>query len=86
MRWADCLATQADIVDVLDQVDEVHTLTSLAGFEALLRGKTVFCYGMPFYAGWGLTHDEYPCPRRTRRLTLNALIHTTLIDYPFYLH
>ncbi|ELY2902699.1 cobalt ABC transporter permease [Cronobacter sakazakii] len=86
LRWADCLATQADIVDVLEQVDEVHTLTSLAGFEALLRGKAVFCYGMPFYAGWGLTHDEYPCPRRTRRLTLNALIHTTLIDYPFYLH
>ncbi|EJQ2007446.1 capsular polysaccharide biosynthesis protein [Cronobacter sakazakii] len=86
LRWADCLATQADIVDVLEQVDEVHTLTSLAGFEALLRGKAVCCYGMPFYAGWGLTHDEYPCPRRTRRLTLNALIHTTLIDYPFYLH
>ncbi|EOC0419346.1 capsular polysaccharide biosynthesis protein [Cronobacter malonaticus] len=86
LRWADCLATQADIADVLDQVDEVHTLTSLAGFEALLRGKSVFCYGMPFYAGWGLTHDEYPCPRRTRQLTLNALIHTALIDYPFYLH
>ncbi|WP_105624463.1 capsular polysaccharide biosynthesis protein [Cronobacter malonaticus] len=86
LRWADCLATQADIVDVLDQVHEVHTLTSLAGFEALLRGKSVFCYGMPFYAGWGLTHDEYPCPRRTRRLTLNALIHTALIDYPLYLH
>ncbi|ELY6245671.1 capsular polysaccharide biosynthesis protein [Cronobacter universalis] len=86
LRWADCLATQADIADVLEQVDEVHTLTSLTGFEALLRGKTVFCYGMPFYAGWGLTHDEYACPRRARRLTLNALIHTALIDYPLYLH
>lgn len=86
LRWADCLATGADIADVLEQVDEVHTLTSLTGFEALLRDKAVFCYGMPFYAGWGLTHDEYACPRRTRRLTLNALIHTTLIDYPFYLH
>ncbi|ELY5962234.1 capsular polysaccharide biosynthesis protein [Cronobacter turicensis] len=86
LRWADCLATQADIAGVLEQVDEVHTLTSLTGFEALLRGKTVYCYGMPFYAGWGLTHDEYPCVRRTRRLTLSALIHAALIDYPFYLH
>ncbi|ALB61569.1 capsule biosynthesis protein [Cronobacter condimenti 1330] len=86
LRWADCLATQADITSVLDQVDEVHTLTSLTGFEALLRGKTVYCYGMPFYAGWGLTHDEYTCPRRTRQLTLNALIYQALIEYPFYLH
>ncbi|MGJ7724790.1 capsular polysaccharide export protein, LipB/KpsS family [Escherichia coli] len=30
-------------------------MTSLSGFEALLHGKRVFCYGMPFYAGWGLT-------------------------------
>ncbi len=86
LRWADCLATGADIADVLEQVDEVHTLTSLTGFEALLRGKTVFCYGMPFYAGWGLTQDEYACPRRARQLSLHELIHTTLIDYPFYLH
>jgi capsular polysaccharide export protein len=35
----------------LSAVDEVHTLTSLAGFQALLRGKPVTCYGQPFYAG-----------------------------------
>ena len=40
---------------LLGIVDEVHTLTSLTGFEALLRGIEVHAYGGPFYAGWGLT-------------------------------
>lgn len=41
-------------------VDEVHTMTSLAGFEALLRKRSVVTYGQPFYAGWGLTEDVAP--------------------------
>jgi capsular polysaccharide export protein len=68
----------------LQQVDEVHTLTSLAGFEALLRGKRVVCYGVPFYAGWGLTLDRQPAPRRTRTLTLDELVAGVLIAYPTY--
>ena len=70
--------------ELLTVVDEVHTLTSLAGFEALLRGKTVTCYGQPFYAGWGLTHDLVPLTRRTRRLTLDQLVAGALILYPTY--
>jgi capsular polysaccharide export protein len=65
-------------------VDEVHVLTSLAGFEALLRGKRVVTYGQPFYAGWGLTLDMAPPPRRTRRLTLDELVAGALILYPTY--
>ncbi|AXI01977.1 beta-3-deoxy-D-manno-oct-2-ulosonic acid transferase [Aquirhabdus parva] len=77
------------VVDVsmdhlLAQVDEVHVITSLAGFEALLRGKVVFCYGQPFYAGWGLTIDRQSHPRRIRQLTLDELIAGTLILYPTY--
>lgn len=52
---------------LLAQADEVYTVSSLMGFEALLQGKTVHCFGLPFYAGWGLTKDRLPCPRRTRR-------------------
>lgn len=70
--------------ELLTVVDEVHALTSLAGFEALLRGKTVTCYGQPFYAGWGLTHDLVPLTRRTRRLTLDQLVAGALILYPTY--
>jgi capsular polysaccharide export protein len=69
---------------LLDQVDELHVLTSLAGFEALLRGKRVMCHGSPFYAGWGLTTDAHAHPRRTRRLTLDELVAATLILYPTY--
>jgi len=59
-------------------------MTSLTGFEALLRGKPVRCEGLPFYAGWGLTDDSHVCPRRLRRLTLDALIAGALILYPAY--
>jgi capsular polysaccharide export protein len=79
----------ARVIDVpmdalIAQVDEVHVLTSLAGFEALLRGKPVTCHGQPFYAGWGLTNDVQPIARRTRRLTLDELVAGALILYPRY--
>jgi len=64
----------------------VHTMTSLSGFEALLHGKQVHCYGLPFYAGWGLTVDEHHCPRREQKLTLADLIYQALIVYPTYIH
>ena len=70
---------------LLGVVDEVHVMTSLAGFEALLRGKQVVTYGQPFYAGWGLTRDLSPPLRRTRRLTLAELVAGVLIEYPVYL-
>ncbi|WP_198414648.1 capsular polysaccharide biosynthesis protein [Chromobacterium phragmitis] len=81
---ADQVATAADIADCLAAADEVHTMTSQAGFEALLQGKTVHCYGMPFYAGWGLTQDRQPLPHRRRVLTLDELVYGTLIAYPRY--
>jgi capsular polysaccharide export protein len=78
------------VVDVsmdalLEQVDAVHVMTSLTGFEALLRGRRVICYGHPFYAGWGLTEDVYPLERRSRRLSLDQLVAGALIMYPRYM-
>jgi capsular polysaccharide export protein len=71
---------------LLDAVDAVHVLTSLAGFEALMRGREVVCHGTPFYAGWGLTRDLAPVPeRRGRQLSLDALVAGVLILYPRYL-
>lgn len=83
-RYADQTAAEADISVCLQHADEVHTMTSLTGFEALLRGKKVCCYGQPFYAGWGLTEDMLPIARRTRRLSLPELIAGTLQEYPGY--
>lgn len=85
-RYADQTAPETDILTCLQYADEVHTMTSLTGFEALLRGKKVVCYGLPFYAGWGLTEDYLSIPRRTRRLKLWELIAGTLVYYPSYVH
>lgn len=83
---ADYQALDADIIQCIQRADEVHTMTSLSGFEALLHGKHVHCYGLPFYSGWGLTVDEHRCPRRERKLTLADLIYQALIVYPTYIH
>ncbi|CNK61276.1 Capsule polysaccharide biosynthesis protein [Yersinia mollaretii] len=83
-RWADIQALDADIIQCIQAADELHTLTSLSGFEALLHGKRVFCYGIPFYAGWGLTQDEHGSPRRNRTLMLDDLVYQALIAYPTY--
>ncbi len=79
---ADQVIERAPMDAVLKRVDAVHTLTSLTGFEALLRGIPVTCWGAPFYAGWGLTEDRLPVPRRTRRLTLDELVAGALVLYP----
>ena len=84
-QWCDQVITHIGIDQLYSQVDEVHVISSLAGFEALLRDKKVVCYGQPFYAGWGLTLDKYPAARRTRQLTRSELIFASLIWYPLYI-
>ncbi|WP_445000739.1 capsular polysaccharide biosynthesis protein [Halomonas mongoliensis] len=82
----DCQVTDISITELLGEVDELHTMSSLAGFEALLRGQKVVTWGTPFYAGWGLTEDRgEPCSRRSRTLTLDELVAGCLILYPTYL-
>ncbi|MBE7212794.1 MAG: capsular biosynthesis protein, partial [Gluconacetobacter diazotrophicus] len=86
LRVADRVSRGGSIAALIAGVDAVHTLTSLAGFEALLRGREVHCWGQPFYAGWGLTRDHAaPIRRRTRRLTVDELVAGALILYPDYL-
>lgn len=83
---ADRIVRGPSMAALLGAVDAVHVLTSLTGFEALLRGCAVTCHGTPFYAGWGLTCDLGPMPeRRGRALTLDALVAGVLILYPRYL-
>ncbi|HEY9038630.1 MAG TPA: capsular polysaccharide biosynthesis protein [Roseovarius sp.] len=82
---ADLILARSDVAQILREVDEVWTMTSLLGFEALLRGVPVTTTGAPFYAGWGLTTDLGRVPaRRSARPTLAGLVHATLIDYPRY--
>ena len=98
LQWADHVEAHASVVSCIQACDELHTMTSLSGFDALLRGKPVTTYGLPFYAGWGLTTDvagqgdrevqgavAVNClARRTRRLRLDELVAGTLLRYPLY--
>lgn len=87
-QWADHIETTASVVDCLGACDSVHTMTSLTGFDALLRAIPVCTYGTPFYAGWGLTVDyEFDLSasqRRTRRLSLDELVAGVLLRYAMY--
>lgn len=86
MHYADRIVRGGGIATLLDAVDAVHVLTSLTGFEALLRRREVICHGTPFYAGWGLTQDLGLVPdRRGRKLSLDQLVAGVLILYPRYL-
>ena len=86
LKYADRIMRGGGMASLLDVVDTVHVLTSLTGFEALLRGCEVTCHGTPFYAGWGLTRDLAEVPdRRRRKLSLDELIAGVLILYPRYL-
>jgi capsular polysaccharide export protein len=83
-RLVDARADGLNITACLDACDVLATMTSLTGFEALLRGRRVMTFGRPFYAGWGLTEDALTFPRRTRRVDLDTLIAEALIRYPLY--
>jgi capsular polysaccharide export protein len=72
------------LADAFHTVDQVYTMTSLAGFEALLRGLSVSCYGMPFYAGWGVTEDRQICSRRTARRSVVEIFAAAYILYAQY--
>lgn len=92
-RLADQVVTDIAMPACLAAVDAVHTISSLTGFEALLRGLSVTCYGVPFYAGFGLTDDRatgaaaqraYARRARCQPLSLQQLGYVTLITYPLY--
>ncbi len=83
-EFADVIVRGVSTAAILAEIDEVHTLTSLTGFEALLRRRRVVVYGRPFYSGWGLTTD-LGAVDRGRRLTLEELVAGALILYPRYL-
>ena len=82
---AEISSPEESIIDFIENVDHVYTITSLTGLEALLRGKTVTVVGVPFYAGWGLTDDRAKIDRRQRSLSLLQLFTGIYLLYPKYL-
>lgn len=84
LLYADHMEQGASVVSCIEACDVVVTMTSLTGFDALLRNKQVVVHGRPFYAGWGLTQDCLRVPRRSRALSLDELVAGALLHYPLY--
>lgn len=84
LNWADHVEVQASVISCIEACDTVVTMTSLTGFDALLRCKQVVVHGRPFYAGWGLTQDKLPVPRRHRTRNLDELVACAMLHYPLY--
>ncbi|MDR0408542.1 MAG: capsular polysaccharide biosynthesis protein [Campylobacteraceae bacterium] len=82
---ADKIVKNISLDSIFEICDEVHTITSLVGFEAIIRGKKVVTYGMPFYAGWNLSSDMLTNDRRKRKLSVQELIAGALLLYPRYI-
>lgn len=72
------------IDDALEGVDHVYAMTSLSGFEALLRGVKASVFGSPFYAGWGLCDDRLFNGKRRKKRSLEEVFACAYMLYPVY--
>ena len=81
LKHADMYLTHVDIHDLIQASDRVSTITSLTGFEALIRGKRVTVWGSPFYAGWGLTEDTIDIDRQGKKLQLEDMVYIAYVLY-----
>ena len=86
MSIAKVIVEPLSLADALQTIDHVYTITSLSGFEALIRGIHVTTLGAPFYSGWGLTDDRQFINRRGRKLTIEEVFAAAYILYPKYFH
>lgn len=71
---------------LINVAEAVFVVSSGMGFEALMAGKPVHCYGAPFYSGWGVTTDHKPVGRRTRRRSVEDIFHFAYIEASRYVH
>ncbi|MEM8741556.1 MAG: capsular polysaccharide biosynthesis protein, partial [Pseudomonadota bacterium] len=69
---------------LLNAAHRVYAVSSQMGFEAILLGHRPRLFGVPFYAGWGLSEDEIPCSRRRRALTPDMLFAGSMLRYPVW--
>jgi len=83
-RFADLVVEDVALDAILPWTEEVHVMTSLTGFEALIRGVRVVCHAWPFYSGWGLTTDVYPNGRRAEKRSMEQIAGAALVSYPLY--
>jgi capsular polysaccharide export protein len=78
------IGTDCHCASLIKGASAVYCVTSLMGFEAMLWERPVRCFGMPFYAGWGLTDDALRRPTRRHRASLQDVVHAALVDVARY--
>jgi len=81
-----CAIIEDDVnsLSLLKHFSKVYTKTSGMGFEALLVGCECVCFGMPFYAGWGVTTDKSQCSRRKAKRSVEEIFAAAFILYTRY--
>ena len=73
-------------ISLINYVDKVYVCSSQFGFEALMCGKDVYTFGMPFYANWGLTNDVQKCNRRCKNRTLEEVFYIAYVMFSIYIN
>lgn len=71
---------------LIDEFDEVFVVTSGMGFEALLAGKKVTCFGAAFYSGWGITEDKVKVARRNRYRSIDEIFYVFYFVLSLYVN
>lgn len=69
------------LTDILLKQPHIYTMTSGAGFEALIYGCKVTTIGGPYYAGWGVTDDRLSFPRRNVKRTVEDIFWCAYLQY-----
>ncbi|CTQ54736.1 Capsule polysaccharide biosynthesis protein [Roseibium album] len=70
---------------LLEACSRLYCVSSQLGFEGLMAGCEVNCFGMPFYGGWGLTRDRrVSSPLRRGSASLGQLAASVYLDYMYY--
>lgn len=81
---ATILTQNISLGSAFQTIDHIYTISSLSGFEALLRGIKTTTLCCPFYSGWGLTDDRQKNLRRQRKLKIEEIFAIAYMIYPKY--
>lgn len=97
-RYSNLKKSGVNIIDqnvnsiaLIKYFNHVYTVTSGMGFEALMCGCNVTCYGEPFYSGYGFTADKKSIALKKRKelinypLELEALIAAVFFKYSIWI-
>lgn len=70
---------------LLATVDKVYVFSSMIGFESLLMNKETHVFGLPCYAGWGLTFDRRSIGTRSTKRSVQELVYIIYVLYTKYI-